>query len=644
MKLIEKNDVIERSQDFNEGTCRIAASAKAFDILSSKIYTDVPRAIVRELSTNAYDAHVSIGKADKPFHVHLPNAFEPYFSIRDFGPGLSQEEVREIYTVYFSSTRNTSNEFAGCLGLGSKSPFAYTNSFIVTSYQNGKAASYSLFKNESGVPSYALIAETPSEDEPSGIEIKINVHSHDRSAFIKAASKVYHYFKVKPIISGDTLPTSEYKPTIEGSNYTIYEKDYNGQSNLYVLMGQVLYAVPQISISDYGFNPYYCFIEIHANIGDCSVAASREELHMDEATTKFIKNAILAIKSDAQSRIKSQLDQCQTKLQKALLLHSYNKTGLPKVADIRLEKTLVGKYDIYEVSKRSNQTPASVYNELPSLYDMADKGYVIIENDSENFSNRFRARLTKYCEDNPSKVKMLARIKDHNAFKDDFGEPHVKLSKLPDPPKAINTSNLNTERNYVWRLTRHGGGWDKNNIIIETTKNVAMVIRDGYYVIYDNKKLNVADLDSVMAFADIEAVYGVSPRYAKKLGKELPELFDLALKKLQGIIKGMSNYGWSYISHNNHYHKPEYFFELAKTNKYFADYCKAANAGDIPGIHNLVRMSQMLGVDISDKISSAENFYQILIEKYPLVEYVNGHEIRETVKEMKIYINAKGDK
>ena len=42
---------------------KIKANAKAFKILTSNLYTDVPLAIVRELGCNAYDAHIAASKS-----------------------------------------------------------------------------------------------------------------------------------------------------------------------------------------------------------------------------------------------------------------------------------------------------------------------------------------------------------------------------------------------------------------------------------------------------------------------------------------------------------------------------------------------------------------------------------------------------
>ena len=125
------------------GEFRIRNSAKAFSILSSGLYANKIRAIIRELSCNAVDSHTAAGKADVPFDVHLPNQLEPYFAIRDYGTGLNHDQVTNIYTTYFESTKTNSNAFIGALGLGSKSPFSYTDNFTVTAIRDGIKGIYS---------------------------------------------------------------------------------------------------------------------------------------------------------------------------------------------------------------------------------------------------------------------------------------------------------------------------------------------------------------------------------------------------------------------------------------------------------------------------------------------------------------------
>jgi DNA topoisomerase VI subunit B len=104
----------------------IKASAKAFRILSDNIYKNKIAAIIRELSTNAVDSHFD-AKQTRPFEINLPDQLDPTFRIRDFGTGLAHDQVMHLYTTYFESTKDKSNDYNGTLGLGSKAPFSYTN-------------------------------------------------------------------------------------------------------------------------------------------------------------------------------------------------------------------------------------------------------------------------------------------------------------------------------------------------------------------------------------------------------------------------------------------------------------------------------------------------------------------------------------
>jgi len=183
----------------------IAQTSKMFKILSDSLYSDKVMAVIRELSTNAYDSHISAGNKN-PFKVTLPTAANPNFSVRDYGTGLSQEDMENLYTTYGASNKNDSNDFVGCLGLGSKSPFAYTKSFTTSSYFNGKKYTYVASIDDSGVPALNLfnISDT---DEANGLEISFAVKQYDFNEFSSKAIRVFHYFKMKPIIEGGVNPS-----------------------------------------------------------------------------------------------------------------------------------------------------------------------------------------------------------------------------------------------------------------------------------------------------------------------------------------------------------------------------------------------------------------------------------------------------
>ena len=96
MKVQAHGAVIKSSSDFESNSFRIAASPHAFRVLSSGLYSNKIRAVIREISCNAWDSHVEAGVADVPFKVTLPNRLSPTFSVRDFGVGLSLETAMEL--------------------------------------------------------------------------------------------------------------------------------------------------------------------------------------------------------------------------------------------------------------------------------------------------------------------------------------------------------------------------------------------------------------------------------------------------------------------------------------------------------------------------------------------------------------------
>ena len=102
MILNETKKDVTVSGDFEQTQFKLKADPKAFNILSDKIYTHKVRAVIREISTNAVDAHIEAGNTEK-FDVHLPTAIESWFSVRDYGTGLSHEDCMSIYTTYFLS-------------------------------------------------------------------------------------------------------------------------------------------------------------------------------------------------------------------------------------------------------------------------------------------------------------------------------------------------------------------------------------------------------------------------------------------------------------------------------------------------------------------------------------------------------------
>jgi len=316
------------------GDFKIKASAKAFSILSSGLYANKIRAIVRELSCNAVDSHVAAGKQETPFDVHLPNDLEPWFSIRDYGTGLSHAQVTQIYTTYFESTKTTSNEYIGALGLGSKSPFAYTDNFTVTAVQNGKKGIYSAFINGQGVPSIAQMM-TEDTDEPNGVEVKFSVNDrYDYSKFRDEARTVYTYFKLKPIVTG--YKDFEFNDIVYDTKDIIpgvhsYKNSYHSKA----VMGNIGYPI-EIPNSDKVLGELRtllnCGLEMHFAIGELDFQASREGLSYIPQTIEAIKAKLVAVNSALTTVLAKEADAIENLWERALFLSNKRSQDLWKAA------------------------------------------------------------------------------------------------------------------------------------------------------------------------------------------------------------------------------------------------------------------------------------------------------------------------
>ena len=106
-------------------------------ILRNQLYSDKILAVLREYTTNAVDAHIMAGCPERPVEVSLPTKLNLLFKVRDYGPALSDEEIQDVYAFYGESTKRTSNDVTGMLGIGSKSAFAYGDNFVINSYLDG---------------------------------------------------------------------------------------------------------------------------------------------------------------------------------------------------------------------------------------------------------------------------------------------------------------------------------------------------------------------------------------------------------------------------------------------------------------------------------------------------------------------------
>ena len=313
MKLHNEPQNKARMSDGVKGTSefKIRSSAKAFGILSSSLYSDPIKAIVRELSCNAYDSHVAAGKSDVPIDIHIPTKFNNEFSVKDYGLGLDHEEVTEIYTTYFESTKTDSNEFIGALGLGSKTPFSYTQNFSVTAIKDGVKRVYVSYVSDEGMPSIALLHEMET-NEANGVEVSFAIANEDVHKFVHACYEVFQYFPVKPNFTGRSfeIPKVEYVFNSTFENIRVYKRSNKNphahNKNNLAIMGNIAYPIKPPSSHHIHHSES---LDIYFDLGELDIQPSREGLHYTEKTIQLIEKKYSQYADEIEKQIKKKIEE-----------------------------------------------------------------------------------------------------------------------------------------------------------------------------------------------------------------------------------------------------------------------------------------------------------------------------------------------
>jgi hypothetical protein len=425
------------------GEFRIRNSAKAFSILSSGLYANKIRAIIREYSCNAVDSHVEAGRADTPFDIHLPNSLEPWFAVRDYGVGLDEQQVRNIFTTYFESTKTETDDLIGGLGLGSKSAFSFTDNFTIVAVKNGMKRVYTAFINEQGVPSIAPMGEEAS-DEPAGVEIRFAVEdSYDFRKFQEEARHVYKHFKLRPVVSGGYGEFQFVDAAYSDCDIIpgVHAND-RGYGNSYAIMGNIEYPLDIPSNMDLGEVGHLlrCGLTIEFAIGELDIQASREGLSYIPETVAAIKAKLEALNSVLADRITEEVASVKNAWEKAYILEKKTDSDLwgaaarKYVADTKFnlitdsrynrtkkflfdEKTLEQKYNIvirgFTINYNGYSTVAATRINMENVYN----------NETHTYEKQWAIRVSKETQFvvNDTKVGASERAKYHWKNADGLG-------------------------------------------------------------------------------------------------------------------------------------------------------------------------------------------------------------------------------
>ena len=294
----------------------IAVNAEMFKTISARLYTDPIMAIVRELVANAIDANNAKGVKTR-VRVHFPSVLEPYFSVEDDGVGMDEETIMELYTVYGNSNKRDTNDQIGGLGLGSKTPFSYTDQFTIESGNGKVRKSYVAFLDK-GIPNISK-SFSEVEDEKSGTKITLSVEESDFNTFLKKGIEVFLFTAEMPEIihrkddffnyyssCGSEEKYIEAREALKQDlfirNNLVYSV-FGSSDSIFIVMGGIKYKLDTkqvfgddekyYAVVRYLKDSVHSAIVFHMPIGSVSIQASREELYYDSETIETLRNTVL---------------------------------------------------------------------------------------------------------------------------------------------------------------------------------------------------------------------------------------------------------------------------------------------------------------------------------------------------------------
>lgn len=635
-KSLDKNS-LKQSQDFTSYSFGIKESGLAhiFNVLRNQLYSDKILAVIREYSANALDAHAEVGKQDTPIEVSLPTKLNLNLEVRDFGRGLTEKEIGEIYAMYGESTKRGTNEQIGQLGLGSKSGFAYGDNFMITSWVNGKKTIYNAFLDPSKIGRIAKMQQHDS-DEPHGVKITIPVKVDDAQAFREKAFNLFERFMVTPTLLGVSQQELECqvnpKVIMEADDKSwqiLYrENHYNNES--FAVMGNIAYPIDRDALNlsyDDIKNKFLqsCAINLHIPIGDLEVAASREALQYTDETIAAILRKLDKIIFDLPKILSRRFNECETlwdakKLFAATFsiggfgyhLNSIIKKERIKWKGIAVSNThfsflrakdktgfslrLYGKPAYFRWGrskgnrvKREDRTEITFEN---------NKNLLIVEDDLGLDRGQFNkiAPLLEYYTDRPDGMELYDAVYLINFGKDKkelinkthFDAPMKKLSELPHvklttiyPRSAsanVNSHGVTADKKkhqsleFTYDYNCNKGAWHSQRSAFFKAEAVNLdKVDDGIYVELDKFWVN---FDSNNKDAHPHSIGEFMSNLKQNFGIELPKIYGF---KAKSVNKVSSKKNWITLSDWAHkqitnYLEENNYSQLVKDTDHFCSH------------------------------------------------------------------------
>lgn len=287
--MILQKDLINDSLVLGEDIKSYKATVDESDIkhimwvLSSSLYSDAIGSMIREIVSNAYDAHIESKNTEDNIIIDFTDNI---LTIKDFGTGLSPEKINNVYRKFGKSTKRDNNEAIGSFGIGKYSVFAYTDMYYIETVVDNVLYKYILNK-ESGIPEISLLTETIlKEDTKNYTSVIIPTKRNDLQAIynkVQEQTFLFDRLSYLGMLSNIKVESIKGKHCIFCENFSP-----DGSSGILLAIGKVFYKVPLFDprVKSDLFNPR---IILRFEIGELPVTPNREGIVLNDTTKDLIR-------------------------------------------------------------------------------------------------------------------------------------------------------------------------------------------------------------------------------------------------------------------------------------------------------------------------------------------------------------------
>lgn len=676
MKVQSHRASLETNTEVQSNEFGIGDTSVIIDILRNRLYQNKIQSMCQEIISNARDAMREVGK-DNTFEVIIPTRLNPTFRVRDFGPGISPDRMLNVFIKYGASTKRKSNNQTGGFGVGAKSPFAYSDSFSITTWLEGVKRAYVAHLGLNNQGSLDLVS-TDKTDEPNGTEIQVAVRHDDLREFELAIYRAIYFWADKPTVKGVSADwvlgsaqghkVNESIETIDRNLLPDFVRPEYGVHALAVIDGipypltdklldkaSKLGAVVQNKLSK--------MLILHFGNGLVEVSASRESIADSQFTidslNKMGNRASLAIDTyivDTFAKANSTSEHFQTykELSRYFPVDAHANFG-----DFRIEcgdivsdaikasrMTLVHCLDKRKrhVVDRISKEPLDRQEKKRIPIDMLNRVFLVNKNETKIVQNK-RARA--FFEDSKSiqeSMMILIEYSGDPTITDklvaDLGIKTFESIEYPETPK-MDKVKVERENEEFCLHNLSGTRYSYTTLAKNKDKYLYVEVQDGRWEGFN--KNGLCDLNWHLLKNQSLRIVGVAPRALKMIkGNEnftplrnwMVEYKPTSSEVNLVILDAAKNVNAMKTLSKTDGIKDSFLLDMAKQYKAITDESDLARSIPDMLIHKIRDSEKAKAfLEKDDELS------KLLHEKYPLVEEL--HHNSANLKELAFYINAK---